>query len=255
LCHAWRRRGHGRLAGSIHSTIRYWDLRYHCDPRRYGGDAQRIPLPGLVVVNGPAASRAYLSTCDHREGIVEAEALRYLHLGGPRESVPAAARSRLSILVLGDYLLEGTEAVLRLVEAACAESGAPADVRLKPHPACPVDPQRFPRFRFTVVTSDAAVLAREAHLVVSGNLTSAAVDAYVAGASVLVHDDGRGLNYSPLRGEPGVKFIRSAAELRVQMDAARAAPANTAGRSDFFHTDRGLPRWRRHFGIVPEAAS
>jgi len=35
LARAWHTHGHGRLTGVAHSTVRFWDLRYHCDPRRY----------------------------------------------------------------------------------------------------------------------------------------------------------------------------------------------------------------------------
>src|SRR5579872_2114947 len=52
LAFAWRSHGHGRLAGVAHSTLRFWDLRYHCDPRRY---RQREPPagPAVVILNGP----------------------------------------------------------------------------------------------------------------------------------------------------------------------------------------------------------
>ncbi len=250
LCHAWRRWGHGRLAGSVHSTIRYWDLRYHCDPRRYADAANRLPGPDVVVANGAAACRQYLSTCGPREPVVEGEAVRYLHLAKPsRAAAPAVARDALDVLVLGDYLPDNTDSLMRLVEEAGAGACAAIAVRVKAHPNSPVSPDRYPRLRVTVATGEVSALAGDADLVVSGNLTSAAVDAYVAGARVLVLDDGSRPNYSPLRGEPGVTFVRSAADLRAAIDASGSASAVECARTDFFHTDMRLPRWRHYFGI------
>jgi len=251
LCHAWRRRGHGRLAGSLHSTIRYWDLRYHCDPRRYEGSPHRLPEPDVVVANGRAACRQYLSTCSGREDVYEAEAVRYLHLGNPAAapSVPSG------ILVVGDYLQESTDSVMKLVEEACADTGTALEIRVKPHPNSPVVSSRFPRIHFSVAAGNVADLARASRIVISGNLTSAAVDAYVAGACVLVQDDGRGPNYSPLRGEPGVTFVRTAAELRDAISAVGVSLPVASARTDFFHTDAGLPRWRRYFGIQQRDAA
>jgi surface carbohydrate biosynthesis protein (TIGR04326 family) len=253
LAQAWSRRGHGRLAGVIHSTIRYWDLRYHCDPRRYDPGALSPPRPNVVIVNGRAAAEAYESTCPNRERLADGEALRYLQLV-PRPPVDISevpSKGTLQVLVLGDYVPEGTESVMRLMEDTFAALELPVSVRVKPHPNCPVDPQRFSRMHFSVVNGSVAALALEAHIVLSGNLTSAAVDAHVCGARVLVHDDGRGLNYSPLRGTPGVTFVRNAAELCVAIRKLLVTkPADGGTTRDFFYIDPTLPRWRRYFGIA-----
>jgi surface carbohydrate biosynthesis protein (TIGR04326 family) len=246
LIQAWRSRGHGRLAGAVHSTIRYWDLRYHADPRRDVGPA-RLPSPDVVLVNGAESARQYRSTSPAREPLVDVEALRYLHLARlPPRREPSA--SALVVLVLGDYLLEGTLGVMKVVEAACGDDDA-IEVRVKPHPNCPVDPAAFPRLRFGVATGEVLALSRESHVVVSGNLTSAAVDAYVGGARVLVLDDGRGINCSPLRGAPGVTFIRDVAQLRAALESARATAATPGDTGSFFHVDTALPRWRGYFCI------
>lgn len=207
-----------------------------------------MPAPDVVVANGLQAVRQYLSTVQVREPVYEAEALRYLHFAKPPTIAAGDSSVKLRLLVVGDYLREGTDAVMRLVEAACASNDPPVEVRVKPHPNCPVEPSRFPALPFEVVSGDVPTLAREAHIVISGNLTSAAVDAHVVGARVWVVDERRGINYSPLRGVAGVLFIRDVAELRSALASFRAG-ANHAGTEDFFHVDTGLARWRQYFGI------
>ena len=249
LCRAWRRRGHGRLAAVAHSTLRYWDLRYHCDARRYEtAYRERLPHADVVVVNGLAARREYLATCSQREQVVECEALRYLHLkaGTPRP-LESGAGAVLRLLVLGDYTETRTRVMLQLVAQTCANS-AGIVVWVKPHPVCPVDPTMY-GFDIKVVNRAVAELVPEAHLVLASNTTSAAVDAYVSGGRVLVHDDQSGVNFSPLRGVSGAVFIRNAADLSAAIAAVRADSGTRLVQTrDFFHIDPGLARWRRYFG-------
>ena len=255
LARAWKRHGHGRLAGVIHSTVRFWDLRYHVDPRRYEAALQGyLPGPDVVVVNGRAAREGYLETCAIREPIVGCEALRYLHLSRPpRISTERAVSGRL--LVLGDYARESTVAVLRVLESAriLFPADASMEVKVKLHPGCLIDLSEFGALEATAVEGLVADLARDAAAVLAGNLTSAAVDAYASGARVVIHDSGAGLNYSPLRGYSGVTFVRTAEELYELLAAIRASPKRREigeNRADeLFFSDPDLPRWHRYFEI------
>ncbi len=249
LASAWRRYGHGRLTGVVHSTIRFWDLRYHTDARNY--TSQRSPGPDVVALNGRATREAYLSTLKSREALADCEALRYLHLRQDALKLQTTADSRpLKILVLGDFTSAGTAAVLGLLAAAHDLVQIPLEVRVKPHPNCPVLPAHCPGFELAIVESPVAVQAHEVDLVLAGNLTSAAVDAYASGAQVLIHNDGNGLNYSPLRGVPGASFVRTPNELCEALRAA-AACASPGRMPDerFFNIDTSLPRWRAYLGI------
>jgi len=250
LARAWRRHGHGRLTGVAHATVRYWDLRYHSDPRRYQAPCRPcLPGPDVVALNGRAAREAYCATTAARESLVECEALRYLNLiPRPRQPAPeAGGNRRLSILVLGDYMRASTDAVLRLLERARPDE---AEIIVKPHPNCPVHAARFPGLDLRVVDGTVFELASRADVVLAGNLTSAAVEAFVGGARVLVHDDGSAVNYAPLRGVLGVTFVAGVHELRQELTAAAGAAAPRApAADDFFHVDPALPRWRRYLGL------
>ena len=255
LARAWRRDRHGRLSGVVHSTIRFWDLRYHCDPRRYAAAyAQPFPRADAVVVNGAAARRQYLSTCATREAVIDCEALRYQHLRRSPAGVPAVARDRgpVKILVLGDYVRAQTDATLRTVTAALHDVAVDTEIQVKPHPSCHIAPGEA-GFAFTVVGKAVPELIAEADLVVASKSTSAAVDAYVCGARVVVHDDRCGANYSPLRGEPGVEFVCTPEELRSVIESAgrhlRPARSNV---ETFFNIDTSLRRWRRYFGLIED---
>jgi surface carbohydrate biosynthesis protein (TIGR04326 family) len=259
LAAAWKRRDQGRLAGVIHSTVRFWDLRYHADPRRYeGGTPVYVPGPDVVVVNGRAAHEGYLETCVTREPIAGCEALRYLHLSRPaRDLIEGhSTGSGWTLLVLGDYARESTVAVLHFLESARSALPADAwmDIKVKLHPGCPIDLSEFEALEATAVEGPAADLARDASVVLAGNLTSAAVDAYASGAPVIIHDTGAGLNYSPLRGFRGVTFVRTAEELHKALAAIRASPKQREISENsvegLFFSDPDLPRWHRYFEIL-----
>jgi surface carbohydrate biosynthesis protein (TIGR04326 family) len=251
LARAWHDHRHGRLTGVAHSTVRFWDLRYHCDPRRYyGAYRDRLPAPDCVALNGRAAREAYLATCAAREPVADCEALRYLHLapGSPRDLTELSRGGTLRILVLGDYTRERTDALLHVAKCVRGTTGSPVEILVKPHPGCPIDPQGCADSALRIVNDPVAGLVSSAHLVLASNTTSAALEAYVSGGRLLVLDDRSGVNYSPLRGVPGVSFVRDADDVCSAIEAldpgAREHQRQTDG---FFTIDPDLPRWRRYF--------
>jgi len=252
LAKVWRRHGHGRLTAVAHSTVRFWDLRYHCDPRRYDRVCRERPaVADCVALNGRVAHEEYLATCAVREPVLDCEALRYLDLapGRPRDLSELSRGGRLRILVLGDYTPKRTDALLRVTERICGAVGEPLEILVKPHPGCPVE-ARPPHPAVRIVGDAVAGLVASVHVVVASNTTSAALEAYVSGGRVLVLDDGSGVNYSPLRGVPGVSFVRDAEEICRAIAAldprASELPPQTDG---FFNIDPELPRWRRYFAM------
>jgi surface carbohydrate biosynthesis protein (TIGR04326 family) len=258
LIRAWRRHGHGRLTGVAHSTVRFWDLRYHCDPRRYHlAQRGQTAVPDTVALNGAQALQEFLATCASRELVVECEALRYLGTAAhapPRPHVRSADQP-LRLLVLGDFLSESTAQLLRLVEEAVRACGESSEVWVKAHPNCPVDAAAAPGLRLRIVHEAVAVLAPSVDLVLASNTTSAALDAFLSHARVVVYDDRSGVNFSPLRSVGGVRFVHQALELRDALTGKSAGGvASEPNPAQFFHTDATLPRWRAYLGIDSSGA-
>jgi surface carbohydrate biosynthesis protein (TIGR04326 family) len=258
LARAWHRYGHGRLSGVAHSTVRFWDLRYHSDPRRYAsGERDRPPLPDYVCVNGPVAREQYLASCPEREPVVDCEALRYLHLspGVPRPLELGHAEG-LRLLVLGDYTRKRTRALLAAATQTAGSSHVPIELWVKPHPGCPLDPDEAEHASLRIVHDPVATLVAAAHLVMASNTTSAALEAYVSGARVLVFDDGSGVNYSPLRGMDGVTFVRDADDVRRAIAALDPdARVDSRHTERFFNIDPELRAWRRYLAPATEGTS
>lgn len=248
LIHAWRKHGHAMLIAVPHSTQSFWDLRYFRDPRAFDSSATcRLPQPDRTAVNGQAALETFIRGNHPREAIVECEALRYIYLNNlcPRPTSRKASGDPIKVLILGEYLSSGTVKMLNLLEAAVAGMAAPAMFTVKPHPNCLVKSGDFPALHLKVVQEPLGKILHQFDVAYSSNMTSAAVDAYLAGLPVVVALDETKLNYSPLRGRPGVRFVSTSKELAAALALADQWTAREFNHDEFFFLDSELPRWQK----------
>ena len=246
--HSWRKHGHGKLIAVAHSTVRYWDLRYFDDPRTVRSNGPcAMPRAELTALNGKVAIEAYAGLDFPTEAIAECEAVRYTYLNNLplRRQARRAPTEPVELLVLGDIVRASTHSLLKLLEAALPLMSIPIRCTVKPHPNCAVDAGDYPLLRADVVANPLGEILTQFDIAFSAKLTSAGVDAYLAGLPVLVMLDGSELNFSPLRGLPGVGFVTTAAALAEALQQQIRAPAQAIARDDFFFLDPGLPRWRR----------
>lgn len=251
---AWRSAGHGQLIGVPHSTVRFWDLRYYFDPRNYRLTGKNdLPLPDKVALNGPAAMTAYRMGNYPIDHIVEVEALRYLYLASllPAEGV---AKPKISVshcvLILGDYLAVITHRQMQWLNDAAPL--LPADTRyiIKPHPYCPVTAADYPQLDLQVIPLPLGDLLGKCDVVYTSNVTSAAVDAYCAGLSVISMKDGDNFNMSPLRGMKNMVYVTDHQELAAALCAVFDHDHDHDAPEPYFCLDREMPRWRELLGIT-----
>ena len=256
LIHAWRNHGHGQLIAVAHSTVRFWDLRYFIDPRTVRSSAPySIPQPDYTALNGQAAVEAYLAADYPKEAIVECEALRYGYLSNlpPWHSSREVTEAPIRVLILSDYMASGTIKMLKLLEVAVSHISVPATYTVKSHPNYVVKASDYPSLHLSVVIDPLGDVMHSFDVVYSSNMTSAAVDAYLAGLPVVVMLDEAELNFSPLRGLPDVPFVGTAAELAEALQAMSRGLAGRPDREVFFFLDPELPRWMRILSVATSA--
>ncbi len=250
LLHTWKAAGHGKIIGTPHTTVRYWDLRYFYDPRTYKTSGDNIlPTPDLVAVNGTAAKNAYLHGGYPEAKLVEVEALRFLHLvKNYREDAVLKSRgNKLNVLVCGDFLATTNQKILSWLSFAAKYLPPETSYVLKPHPAYPVDLNDYRDFPLAKTNAPLSELLAECDVVFTSNITSAAVDAYCAGVPVVQMLDGSAFNLSPLRGERGVVYVADPMALAEALLNARQC--NRMAAEQYFYLDEELPRWRQLLGI------
>ena len=257
LLGAWRRHGHGQIIGVPHATVPFWHLNYFDDPRSLNLKQNcGMPLPNRVAVNGPMAWNAFVQAGYPVEQLVAVEALRYQYLAalGPRRLKNTDNRlgsttfsrqgSPKAVLILGDFTVTETSKMLECVKAASLLLESPMSFTLKPHPACRVDPADWPAMPFHLTNKPLPEIVEEFDLVFSSNVTSAGLDAYLAGLPVIVFVDPGNFNSSPLRGVKGARFITTPNELAVALQAD-GRDGSCPALNDFFWLDTELPRWRK----------
>ena len=248
---AWRNTGHNILIGVPHSTVRYWDLRYFFDPRSYNQSSPlKLPLPSRVAVNGVIAKKIYLEGGYPSNELVEVEALRYHHLDSDGHNMceSLTEETQQQLFVLGDYLPEYTIQQMKLLEDSAKDIDGWVIV-IKPHPACPVDLDNYPMLTsINAIVTDQPIsnLLDDCNVAYSSLTTSAAVDAYCAGLSVISILDPSTLNLSPLRDVDGVQFVSNSEELllALQNTSKQEQPIH------YFYLDSDLPRWKKLLGMV-----
>jgi surface carbohydrate biosynthesis protein (TIGR04326 family) len=247
LIHAWRKHGHDQLIAVVHSTVRFWHLSYFSDPRTLrSSDPRPMPQPDFTALNGKAAVDAYLNI-DYPKGIVECEALRFIHANDSRieHTAKKADGEEVKVLILGDYTSSCTTRMLKLLEAAVPQISDRFTYTVKPHPSTPVVAADYPSLNLRIVEGPLNSILRDFDISFSSNRTSAGLDAYLIGMLVVVMLDETELNFSPLRGRSDVSFVSTPEELAAALQtASQGAAANPDG-NDFFFLDPELPRWKR----------
>lgn len=247
--HSWHKHGHGKVIGVAHSTIRFWDLRYFgFKSNSRAADAYPRPLPDAVVINGKGMRDA-ISICELPFEVYECEALRFAYLQAFCESPkppPKDKKPLFRILVLGDYLPAETSRMLDLLASVTPSLLPDISFTLKPHPNHRPDLSPYSGLKMNTVTGSLAELLPYYDAAYASNITSAALDAYLAKIPVIVLYPDNDLNYSPLRNRKGVHFVNDSTGFVRAVNLVRSRPYKYEGK-DYFHFDPNLKRWGNIF--------
>jgi len=243
----WRKHGHGQLVAVAHSTVRYWDTRYFFDSRAIlSKDSNRLPQADFVALNGKLAIDNFIKSGYPKEEVVECEALRYLHFGNTliKRKKEYKKGEPLSILILGDYMPTATINMLKILQEAVVINIKGVEFTLKPHPNYPVYPKDYPILNLGIVTDQLHTILNKYDMAVSSNMTSASVDASLAGLPVIIILENSELNFSPLRGNSKAIFVSNAAELSQAIHHC-SYNFNSERIDELFFLDQKLPRWKK----------
>lgn len=260
---SWRDCGHGNIVGCVHSTIRYWDMRYFDDSRLYSGSYRNsIPKPDLVAVNGKANKNILINFGYPLSRLIDVEALRYLHLSGMESSVRrsilgekkqnqvrSSSNSKVRLLVLGDYLEENTRFQMQMLEAIYQEISDGVTIVVKPHPASHIKYEDYPGLHFSLDGRPIDLLLQEVDIAYASCTTSAAIDAYCMGVPVIVVIDGVSMNGSPLRGHNDVNFVSNSVQLMNLLLGKNCLIEPAYGSDDFFYLGSELNGWKNLLGF------
>ena len=248
LIYVWKTCGNGKLVGVPHATVRFWDLRYFHAPCLFkDSDRNALPRPNFVAVNARIAKDAYIQGGYPWAEVLDVEALRYLYLNNmTRRKVKNAIEDsphKIRILILGDIVPSINELVLRSVSDACKLLVRRVTLYVRAHPACPINLTSAPEIEFKLSEASLIESLQNCDAVLTGGGTSAAVDAYCSGIQVIQVLSPEQFNMCPLRGLPGVTYVRSALKLQQVIDDLTFA--SCVDRLAYFNLDDRIPGWKK----------
>lgn len=248
LIQAWRKHQKHKLIGVAHTTVRYWDLRYH--NFRVHDDI----LPDYIAINGLLSKNNLESTGCPINKLLDVEALRYAYLYDAFSSYDDHGDSfghvQLSLLILGDISSIENHYLLTALNGLPDDILAKIKLLVKAHPATPINQTDYPSLDLIIDDREISHVLRDADYVYSANPTSAALDAYLSGCHVIMHATEDGFNMSPLRGVEAVSFVANSDELEIVLRQYLSVQNQQKGYqhqdlSDVFYLDPAYPRWNK----------
>jgi surface carbohydrate biosynthesis protein (TIGR04326 family) len=240
LISAWNANGHGPLVGIPHAAPKFWEVRRFVDPRsRFSAGVNRFPQPDFVATNSALMHQELLDNGLDQSNLVPVEALAFAHLS-TQYTTSMPSQSSKQIAVLGDFSETITQQLLDLVGSI--DGGLPSGSVFKPHPACIVDDAKLTHVGLRIFTGEIGDLLSTASIVITTSSTSAALEAYCLGKSVIMLIDGAHLNMSPLRKTDDVFFVRTTIELSVALRTALSS--DSCPQREFFNLNDQFPLWK-----------
>lgn len=246
LIHMWRAFGHGSLIGTPNSTVRFWDLRYYYDPRIFIENISCfMPLPDFIAVNGEVAKSNLLQSGYPKNRIKEVEALRYSYLSKfNKKSYHEINKNKYKIvLVCGDFREDSTLKLLLQLQSAEAFSPTNNVYIFKPHPSCKINYSNRVSIKLKQSNDPLIDLLSFSDIVLTSNITAAAVDAYCLGIPIIQILDESGPNLSPLRGMSNVAFVSTYKDMANELNKKIKIERNFL--QNYFFLDDSLPRWKK----------
>ena len=246
----WRKISYGTLIGFPHSTVRFWDLRYHFNPKSFQNDIQDqpLPMPDIIATNGTASKRALIEGGHLAARLVDVESLRHLYLGNinfKRMNHEVKSRPPIKLLVMGDYLPSNTAKQMQLLKKVAELYADEIQITIKKHPANPFLPEICANIDHIISDDPIEKLLINCDIAFSSSVTSAAVDAYCSGTPLISVLDPNILNLSPLREQTSVYFIKNSQELISAISGIIHSNPILTRKIEYFTIDKNLPRWRQ----------
>ncbi len=209
LTNAWKRAGHGTLIGMPQAAPKYWEIRQFVDSRsRTDHGLSKFPQPDLIASTSLRGRQMLLSSGVSQDQVIDVEALSYqylINLQKSKDSSEKFSTANPTVTLLGDFSVDETRQLLDICSPVLAQNGHSAI--FKAHPTSPLNKSEIAKYGITEFVGDLGALLTSSRLVITTSFTSAAVDAYCLGIPLLLFSNGKNLNMSPLRLEPGVQFF------------------------------------------------
>ena len=240
LCYYWKFYNLKNLIGVAHSTIRFWDLRYHYSSKSFQNDNVH---PHKVVVNGDMQYNELLSSNYPKDKIIFAEALRYLHLKKVKyDTFKKFKPKKIKIIVLGDVIYEYTKNLINLIGESF-DILENYDLYLKFHPANVIKLPNAYQKKITIITNKMSYIISSFDIAIGSCSGSANLEFFLSGKPLYIYKDPKQLNLSPLRSDSLVKFFQDKIQL-ANILKIKYSKFNKIDLENYFLLNNNIPLWK-----------
>lgn len=252
LLSGWRAISQRHISGVAHGVVRKWDTRYGLGHSVSREIAQvLLPRPDAVLVNGPASLLRLEEYGFATNTLFSVEALRYLpaHQDSNSQPIDSISSGKFRVLALGEFTPITAATQIFLLNDLVKLRGSLVDVTYRPHPGVlhdlgGLDPQ-------IKLSSPKAIGddLRASDVVFCNNVSTASLDALLAGVPTIVYRDGGVLDGQLVPAGSGSFSVATSRELIAAIDAHLSTRFPTAIRGEeVFNLDAGLTGWRKFIG-------
>jgi surface carbohydrate biosynthesis protein (TIGR04326 family) len=239
LISAWKASGHGTLIGVPHAAPKFWEVRRFVDPQsRVANGVECFPQPDVIATNSSLMHQELTDNGFPKNRLVPVEALAFAHLTSLCAKSTSSTASK-QVAVLGDFSETITNQLLDMIRGL--KGALPQGSVFKPHPACMIEDEKLAQVGLRAFTGEISDLLATADITITTSSTSAALEAYCLGRTVIMLVDGAHFNMSPLRRNGDVFFVHSLSDLTAALTAALSS--DSGPQREFFNLGDQFPLW------------
>lgn len=237
------------LLGSLHTNVRFWDLRYAYQNKLSAANNHTL-IPDYYCYNSNFQKESLLKQGYPAEQTLSVEALRFENLLKNTSNNSEPIQHDLPIiLLLGCYVTENTQNLIDLAEKINSEFKNEFRFFLKPHPASSMGSMNS-KINITISNIDIIELINKANIVLANSITTAALDAYLLNKRVFVYLKPGDLNLSPLREiDESVFFSYRKDLVEILKDLNNNQQFHKFDVSTFYFFDEQYSNWMNVLGI------
>lgn len=247
---ALRRAKKQHAFGVVHSSIRFWDLRFFLPSDYYSNWPEFECLPNSYLVNSVCGKKLLREAGFPEERLMLVEALRYSGLLAFKKTTSKVQieNDLLVVLEIDEDLAFRQLFFLEKVLERLPE----LKVKVRPHPANPIKLDSWVKGLNLLISDSQSIIWRDiaaSKYIFVGPGTTVALEAVFLGKVVVTLDLDDGVTASPLGDMQNAIFVRKADELIDILETGDQLPIDTR---DYFYLNEELYRWKQFVGLALE---
>ena len=236
LSYYWKKNGHGKLCGVIHSTMPFWDLRYFQDKDSFNVSSV-LPVPDYFAVNSPLAKKIYKDSSQPMSMLTEVEALRYLNLNKSTFS----NRNKKEFIVLGDYQQNTTLEMLKILQKFRINNNV--QITFKPHPGNKINLNKNGFDNITTTDDSIYNLSKKYDFFVTTANTSSSIDLILLRKNFIIYLDQDDFNLSYLNEFKNVDYFYDNQSFD-KLITSLPKNLNKIDSNQLLYLDQSLKKWK-----------